>query len=91
MELLTSGMVICAIRDLTWSIMRGKRPFFINRIPISVHLEFILQQNFDISYIQVNKLESKINNGDISENFKYLIDDLEISDAFIQAEKVKKL
>ena len=77
--------------DLTWSIMEGKRLYFINRMPISVHLEFISQENFDISYIQVGKLESKITNGDISEYFKHLIDDLEISDAFIQAEKVKKL
>src|SRR5690606_21822483 len=36
------------IDDLTWSLVRGRRPYLINRLPHSAHINLLKSHNFEI-------------------------------------------
>ena len=46
--------------DLYWKLLRGKRPYLINRMPLSKHLNLIKANNFKILENQIIKLNSNI-------------------------------
>ena len=55
--------------DLHWKLLRGKRPYLINRLPLSKHLELMEINNFKIIVNQVIKAESNIKHQHLNKNF----------------------
>jgi predicted SAM-dependent methyltransferase len=76
----------------SWSIIRGKRPFFLNREPHSTHLRLLKKSGFEILCDKKIIKNSNINRKQIAPQFRYLSDeDLNTSGVFIQAQKPVKI
>jgi hypothetical protein len=74
------------IPDFTWKIMRGRRPYMLNRQPHSTHLNLIQSNHFMIAWDDRLHRPSTIRREDLSPRFKFLSDeDLSTAGAFIQA------
>jgi hypothetical protein len=75
-----------AYSELYWKIMMGKRPYFINRQPYSVHRNLITKNGFNIICDLRNYRTDGIQRSDLSDYWKSITDDdLTCSEAFIQA------
>lgn len=75
--------------DLEWMLIKGKRPFLINRIPHSSHIELLQKEDFEIVCDQKIRSESNISQVNLSSKFKSISDsDLTTSGTFIQAVKI---
>jgi len=71
-----------------WKIIRGKRPYLINRAPYSHHIQAIRQAGFEIKYNQKCTNNSGIGKAQLAMEYKDLSDDdLATSGALIQAIK----
>jgi hypothetical protein len=74
--------------DLTWTLMRGRRPYLLNREPHSSHIRFLEEQNFSIVCDQTVKSVSRLPKDTLATRFRSMSDDdLTTSGAFIQAVK----
>jgi len=74
--------------DFLWKLIRGIRPYLINREPHSTHIEILKEVGFEIVCDQVIKSKSTITREKLARKFKNISDDdLIISGAFIQAKK----
>ena len=74
------------IPDFTWKIMRGRRPYMLNRQPHSTHLNFIQSNHFKIAFDASLTKPSAIRRENLAPGFKFLSDeDLSTSGAFMQA------
>jgi len=75
------------ISDLQWKLIRGNRPYLINRLPHSAHIALMEEAGFQI--VGVKKIESSpLSRNDLAGRFKDLTDeDLATSGALIQAVK----
>lgn len=77
-----------ACPDPLWEIIRGKRPFVLNREPYSTHLELIRNQGFQIVCQLEDMSYSGINRSQLCAPWKNLSDDeLNCCGLFIQARK----
>ncbi|MDA8136953.1 MAG: methyltransferase domain-containing protein [Desulfobacteraceae bacterium] len=75
--------------DLMWKLMRGKRPYLINREPHSAHLAILKEQGFKLLCDKKTQSKSNYTLDDLSQRFKSITDeDLITSGAFIQAIKI---
>lgn len=76
--------------DFVQKLMRGKRPFLINRQPHSAHIDLMRKAGFEIICDLKVKNKSRIKRKHLAQRFKNLSgDDLTTSRAFIQA--IKKI
>ena len=78
-----------AYSDLMWKLIKGRKPYLINREPLSAHLT--LQKEAGFKIIAVNKVfsESGLKTAQLSERFRHLSeDDLNVSVALIQSVKI---
>src|SRR6516164_1896744 len=74
--------------DLTWTLMRGGRAYFLNREPHSTHIRLLEKENFRIVCNKTVKSESKLPKNILARRFRLMSDgDLNTSGAFIQAVK----
>lgn len=74
--------------DLTWRLMRGNRPWLINREPHSRHLAIMQQEGFRVVWNHAFKLDSSLRPPDLAKRFKGMSnDDLTTSGVFVQAVK----
>jgi len=74
--------------DFMWKLIRGKRPYLLNREPHSSHLAILKEEGFKILCDKKIKSESIFTIDDLSQRFKSISeDDLTTSGAFIQAVK----
>lgn len=72
--------------DFMWTLIRGKRPYLINREPHSTHMQILKEQGFDILCNKTIKSKSKFSIEDLSARFRSISeDDLTTSGTFIQA------
>ena len=55
--------------DLYWKLLRGRRPYLINRLPLSKHIKFMKLNNFEILDNQIIKNLSNIKNKNKNKNF----------------------
>ena len=70
-----------------WRVMRGARPWLLNREPYSSHVALIKQAGFLIKGVQT-VTQTGIDRGQLSRRFRSISDeDLKTSGAFIVAEK----
>lgn len=74
--------------DFTWKLLRGRRPFFINRVPFSEHVALLKEHGFEIRCIIKKKTESTIRPEKLPPRFYGMCEDnLSTSGVFIQASK----
>lgn len=72
--------------DLMWRLIRGGRPYLINREPYSTHISILQSENFDILCDVKAELESRITPSQLAPRFKSMkSSDLVVSGAFVQA------
>ena len=72
--------------DFMWKLIRGKRPYLLNRVPHSTHIKLLNETNFEISCDLKIKTSSEIDRKELAPRFKNMSeDDLTTSGAFIQA------
>ncbi|NND31236.1 MAG: methyltransferase domain-containing protein [Saprospiraceae bacterium] len=72
-----------------WKIIRGNRPYFLNRLPFSSYVNSINKYNFNIICSLKNMRTDGLKRHEISPHWQSISDtDLQSSGAFIQATKV---
>lgn len=79
-----------ACPELLWKIIRGRRPFAVNRMPGSAHIRLLKKQGFDfLTQLACSEARNKsISRTDLSHRWRHLSDeDLYCSGLFIQAKK----
>lgn len=76
------------LSDFQWKLIRGKRPYLINRVPHSQHLELLRESGFRVVCDKTVLEESKIGRQHLAKRFSQISDeDLTTRGAFIQAVK----
>jgi len=74
--------------DFIWRLMKGKRPFLLNRCPYSVHIKAIQEAGFKIVNEIKNKEKNSLTYQKLASKFKTLNEvDLTTSGIFVQAIK----
>lgn len=72
--------------DFVWKLIRGKRPYLLNREPHSTHIRIAEEEGFKVVCDKKIKSESSLTTNDLASRFKSISDDdLTTSGAFIQA------
>jgi len=61
--------------DLRFRLLRGGRPYLINRQPLSAHLEIIDRSGFDVHVVRKVQKEPAVSREDLASRFHYLNDD----------------
>ncbi len=60
--------------DLHWRLIRGGRPYLINRQPRSTHLDLLKRHGFELVYEQIRELPSVLDRSDLAPRFRLLSD-----------------
>jgi hypothetical protein len=77
-----------AYSDLTWKLIKGRRPYLLNREPHSTHVSILERAGFSIVCDQTVKSHSNLERRALAHRFRSISDDdLTTSGAFIQAVK----
>jgi SAM-dependent methyltransferase len=75
--------------DLLWKLIRGKRPYLINREPFSAHLRMLDKVGFAEPRTRVQETPSGVARQNLAKRYAELPDsDLSASSALIQAERL---
>lgn len=75
--------------DFIWKLLRGKRPYLLNRESHSTHIALLKEEGFRVVCDEIIESQSSLTRDDLALRFKSISDeDLSISGAFIQATKV---
>lgn len=75
--------------DFIWKVVKGKRPYLINRLPYSQHIKFMKEVGFKVVCDMTHQMPSKITRSDLAPRFKNMqTADLTTSVAFIQSSKL---
>lgn len=73
-----------ACSDLHWRLIRGGRPYLINRQPHSAHLDLLKRHGFELVHEQPRELPSTLSRRDLAVRFRQLSDsDLTTSGAYM--------
>ena len=73
--------------DFTWKLIRGGRPYLINRAPCSRHIKLIRRSGFDIVVEQRHFRTSQIDERQFEPRYRKDSSDLTTSGLFVQASK----
>jgi len=74
--------------DLLWKIIRGRRPYLLNRIPYSQHISHIRDAGFRVQYEQKTLSDTIYTLSDLNPDFhSNTEEDLTVSSVYIQAIK----
>jgi SAM-dependent methyltransferase len=77
-----------AISEPVWKVMMGRRPYLINRVPPSAHLELMAECGFQISYVARHERTDGIARSRLAKRWRELSDeDMNCDDLFVQAVK----
>lgn len=72
--------------DLTWTLIRGRRSYLLNREPYSTHLRLLAENGFSFAGGAMARSDSRIAVGELASRFRHLTEaDLITSSALIQA------
>lgn len=70
--------------DVMWKLIRGRRPWFLNRQPHSVHLDMLKRTGFSVIYDDPFRSDSTIDKEGVARSLRKITDDdLTISSAFM--------
>lgn len=75
--------------DITWTLIRGRRRYFLNRAPCSTHASLLRQTGFDVAFERPEPQLSTIGEKDLASSFRGRLTpaDLVTSGLFLQAVK----
>lgn len=74
--------------DLMWTLIRGKRPYLLNRAPHSTHIATLIEEGFRVVCDKTIHSESRVTRDELAPRFRFMSDeDLITSGAFIQGVK----
>ena len=77
-----------AYSDAAWRLIRGKKPYLLNRMPHSVHRQLLTRYQFDIVAEVLIKAASEIHRAELAPAFRSMSDDdLSTAGALLQAIK----
>lgn len=77
-----------AYSDFMWKLVRGGRPYLLNREPHSTHIAMLKEENYKVVCDITTESESSLTKAALAPRFRSISDDdLTTSDAFIQAVK----
>ena len=77
-----------AYSDLTWRLLRGHRPYLINRAPLSTHLSLLRENGFDLRGRLTSEAEPSVARRQLAARFRALSEEDRITTrAFLQAVK----
>jgi hypothetical protein len=80
-----------AYSDIMWKLLKGKRPYLLNREPHSTHIELMENSGFKIIYDNKTTSESRFVLNQLAPKFRSISqNDLVTSEAFIQGVKICK-
>lgn len=75
-----------AMPDLAWKVIRGRRPFLINRVPLSLHIHLLRESGFSVVDMVSEELPPGIQRSDVATRFQWLSDeDLKTGGVFLLA------
>ncbi len=75
-------------RDLIWKIIRGNRPYLLNREPHSTHIKLLAEEGFKIVCDKESKAKSIYKRQQLAPRFRSISEeDLETAGVFLQAVK----
>jgi hypothetical protein len=78
-----------AYSDFIWKLIKGRRPFSINREPHSTHIVLLKKTGFKVICDKIVKLESNLPKSALAPRFRSISDDdFTTSTTFIQAVKI---
>jgi hypothetical protein len=78
-----------AYSDFMWKLIRGKRPYLLNREPHSTHTAILSEEGYRVLCDVKFKSESSLTTDDLAPRFQSISnDDLTTGGAFIQAVKI---
>jgi len=60
---------------LIWYMIRGRRPYLINRIPCSIHLKLLKESGFELLYTEKNSKKNNILRNQLAHEFSELTED----------------
>lgn len=76
--------------DSIWHLIRGNRPYLLNREPCSTHLGMLDENGFQIVVEERSRLSSRLQRSQLATQFQNMSqEDLTTSDVYIVAQKVK--
>jgi hypothetical protein len=74
--------------DFLWKLIKGNRPYLINREPHSTHIRILQEESFKLVCDKKTKSQSYVTRNNLARRFRDISDDdITTSDAFIQATK----
>lgn len=74
--------------DFMWKLIRGGKPYLVNRLQFSTHIDYLKRENFELVYSNRGTLKSDLTKKDLAKRYQKISDeDLITSDAFLQAVK----
>jgi SAM-dependent methyltransferase len=74
--------------DLVWRIIRGRKPFFLNRKPLSSHVDFARSAGFDLVAAVLTMDTNGIGRDELAPRFRHLTDqDLKTRSGFLLCRK----
>ena len=77
------------LSNFKWKLIRGNRPYSLNRKPLSTHLSLMKDANFKVVYDILARKKSNITRNNLAPEFRSLSDeDLATCGAFVQANKL---
>lgn len=75
--------------NFIWKLIKGKRPYLINREPLQTHIDILNNTNFKICFLNRVKTESCISKEELSNKYSDISkEDLLTSGCFLQARKL---
>jgi SAM-dependent methyltransferase len=78
-----------AYSDFVWNVIRGRRPYLLNRQPHETHVNLLARNGFKVVCDRRSTTTSAITRGQLARRFQNLSDeDLVTSSTFMQAVKV---
>ena len=79
-----------AYSDFMWKLVKGKRPYLLNREPHSTHIAILKEENFSVVCDKRIESKSSLTKSSLAPRFRSISDDdLITSGAFIQAVKIR--
>ncbi len=77
-----------SISDFSWNIIKGKRPYYLNRFPLSQYVESLDREKWDVICLEQQMRDDGIPRSQLTARWKMLSDeDLNCAGLFLQVKK----
>lgn len=77
-----------AYPELIWRVLRGRRPYLLNREPCGTHLDLMAASGFEVLKVERTQQVSQLQRSQLAEKFRYISEiDMITSSVFVVARK----